>query len=157
MFKNTKDAVKQYLNDIEKMKKEVQNTFSIQLAQDMKELKDKFPRLDKIFVLGNTPEWNDGEECFHESTVYIANIPDARGDDMYEYVDRMYWDEDQVPDEFLTVNTGLTIEEATEIHNILRTANFEDCLSAVFETNFQVIIDFTDDIKVIVKPYECGY
>lgn len=157
MFKNTKKAVKDYLDNIERMKKEIQNTFIVQLTEDLKELQVKFPNLDKIFVLGSTPEWNDGEECLHRSKVYISNIPDSRRDDMYEYVDRMYWDEEQVPDEFLTVNTGLTEEEAQEVHQILRTANFEDCLEQVFETNFRIEIDLTSEIKVTVDSYECGY
>jgi hypothetical protein len=157
MFTNTKNAVKDYLNEIEKMKKEIQNIFISQLKLDMKELKNKFPNLDAIFVIGSTPEWNDGEECLHSSNVYITNFPESRCDDMYEYVDRMYWDEEQVPDDFLTVNTNLTESEGQEIHQILRTADFEDCLETVFETNFQIVIELADEIKVTVNPYESGY
>jgi len=157
MFTNTKNAVKDYLNDIERMKKEIQSTFIVQLTEDLKELQQKYPNLDKIFVLGSTPEWNDGEECNHYSNVYITNISDSCNDEMYEYVDRVYYDEDQVPDEFLYVNVNLSVKEAQEVHGILRTANFEDCLEQVFETNFHIIIDMTSDIKVTVKDYECGY
>lgn len=157
MFKNTEQAVKDYLNEIERMKKEIQDTFIVKLSEDLKELQAKYPNLDKIFVLGSTPEWNDGEECFHDSDVYIANIPDSRSDDMYEYVDRIYYNEDQVPDEFLSVNVSLSESEVQGIKAILRTADFEEFLQQVFDTDFHIIIDLTSDIKVTVKPYECGY
>lgn len=157
MFKNTHQAVKDYLNEIERMKNEIKNTFIIQLSEDLKELQVKYPNLDKIFVLGSTPKWNDGEECFHMSYVYIENSPDSRSDDMYEYVERMYYNEEEVPDEFLTVNVNLSDIEVQEIKEILRTADFEDFIQQVFDTNFHIIIDMTSDIKVSVKPYECGY
>lgn len=157
-FEKSNVAVQKYKEELEKIQKLFQENFIKEIEQDFYALRSAFPELDKIFILGSTPKWNDGEECFHSSNIYIENIPDERWDDMSEYVERIYWDTDQVPDEFLHINTNLTKHQVAQIKDILCTANLENNLEEVFKTNFHVIIDFTEpDIKVIVEKYECGY
>lgn len=157
-FEQSNLAVQEYKKELQKLQSGLRDRFMVQLAQDFYALRSAFPNLEKLFILGHTPEWNDGEECVHESQIYFENKENERWDDMGEYVDRIYYDADVVPEEFLTVNIRLTSEEVSSIRTILRTAKLESNLSAVFETNFQIIVDLTEeDIKITVDDYECGY
>lgn len=157
-FENSNNAVKNYVDQLEKMKTELRNTFTTILADDFYALRHAFPGLEKIFVVGWTPEWNDGEDCYHNSSVYIENDPNLRWDDMGEYVDRIHGDDSVVEDEFLHVNTSLSKEEVKKIKSILSETNLEENLHEVFGTNYNIIIDLSEeDIKVHVKGYHCGY
>ena len=157
-FEKSIVAVQTYKRELAEMQKALREKFITELEQDFYALREEFPGLDKIFVLGCTPEWNDGEECVHESDIYIENQQDERWDEMGLYVDRMYWDEEEVPDDFLHINTALSKEQVSQIKEILRKAKFEDNLETVFETNFNIIVDFTEqDIKVHVEDYDRGY
>lgn len=158
LFEHTKTAVTEYKKELKKLKSELRARFLSHLEQDLYELRREFPNLDKIFIVGSTPEWNDGEDCVHESSVYIENVPDERYDEISEYVERIYWDEEKVPEEFLHINTALTNEEVLKIYKILHDSKFEDSLQVVFDTNFHVIIDLTEEtIKVTVTDYDRGY
>ncbi|AFC21607.1 hypothetical protein GAP32_157 [Cronobacter phage vB_CsaM_GAP32] len=158
MFERTDKAVSEYKKELAKMQAELREKFIEDLKLDAAELKAAFPNLDKIFIIGSTPEWNDGEECVHESEVLIENRNGDGWYDMRTYVDRMYWDAEVVPDEFLHINMNLSPEDLSKIRLILLNAGLEDDLEAVFETNYHIIIDMTgEDVEVIVEDYDRGY
>lgn len=157
-FEKSIVAVQTYKRELAEMQKALREKFIAELEQDLYAVRAAFPGLDKIFILGSTPEWNDGEECVHESDVYIENLQNERWDEMSDYVERIYWDDEEVPDEFLHINTALTKEQVSNLKGILRAAKLEDNLQVVFDTNYHVIIDLTEPtIKVRVKDYDRGY
>lgn len=159
MFDNVKTAVKEYQETMKVLKAKLQDEFLEKLKVDCTEIKSQFPALDHIFVLGYTPEWNDGEECTHSSEVYISTDSSRVWDTIDEYVGLLYCgDEDECPEAYKTSNQNLSFEDAQKVKDILCAAKFEDGLEVVYETNFNIIIDFTGDIvQVIVKDYDRGY
>lgn len=159
MFDNVKTAVTDYQETLKTLKKNLQAKFLDELKCDCAELKAQFPALDFIFVLGETPEWNDGEECTHDSEVFITHDDTRSWDTVSEYVERLYWrDESECPEAYKTANSNLSIEDAQKIKDILSAAKFEDGLEVVYQTNFNIVIDFTGEtVQITVKEYDCGH
>lgn len=159
MFDNVKNAVTGYQDSLKTLKAKLQAEFIEELKYDCTELKAQFPALEHIFVLGYTPEWNDGEECTHSSEVFISKDAPRVWDTVDEYVERLYWrDEEECPPAYKTSNQNLSVEDAQKIKDILRAAKFEDGLEVVYETNFNIVIDFTGDtVQVTVEDYDCGH
>jgi len=159
MFDNVKTAVTDYQETLKTLKKNLQAKFLDELKYDCAELKAHFPTLEHIFVLGYTPEWNDGEECTHSSEVFISKDAPHVWDTVDEYVERLYWrDEEECPPAYKTSNQNLSIKDVQKIEDILREAKFEDVLEVVYETNFNIVIDFTGEtVQITVKEYDCGH
>jgi hypothetical protein len=159
MFNNVKTAVTEYKATLKELKSKLRSEFLEKLKIDCNELKDKFPELEHIFVLGYTPEWNDGEECTHSSEVFISKDAPRAWDTVDEYVERLYWrDESECPEAYKNSNQNLSLEDAKAIKDILYNAQFEDGLNEVLETNFNIVIDFTGEtVEVNVSYYECGH
>lgn len=159
MFDNVKTAVTEYQETLKVLKAKLQDEFLEKLKVDCAELKAQFPALDFIFVLGETPEWNDGEECTHDSEVFITHDDSRSWDTVSEYIERLYWrDEEECPAAYKTANSNLSNEDAQKVKDILRAAKFEDGLEVVYETNFNIVIDFTgSNVEVTVQDYDCGH
>lgn len=165
MFETTKTATNTYRREVERLKTELQNSFLSDLAYDMDGLKQKFPNLDVIYIVGTTPEWNDGEECTHDSEIFIDASSKYSGlGDLYERMYGCYDLNDQadldenVPTDLHKVNKKLTKEEVSEINEILYAAQLEKNLETVFDTNWMIFIDFRNgNTEVTKEDYECGY
>lgn len=156
MFDNVKTAVYEYEYTLNELKSKLQLEFIEKLKDDCIELKAEFPELEHIFVLGYTPEWNDGEECEHSSEIYIMNNNDRSWDTVQDYLEYVY--NSEYPIEFKDSNIGLSTDDAIKIKDILHSAKFEDGLEVVYETNFNMVIDLTSfDIKITVEEYDCGH
>ncbi len=165
MFETTKTATDTYRREVKRLKTELQNSFLLDLAYDMDDLKEKFPNLDVIYITGTTPEWNDGEECLHRSETFIDahNSHSGLGDlfgrlyNCYDINDQEDLDE-HVPVDLHQVNKKLTKEEVYEINEILYSAQLEQNLETVFDTNWMIFIDFRNgNTEVTKEDYECGY
>jgi hypothetical protein len=158
MFDNVKTAVTEYQETLKVLETKLQAEFLEKLKVDCAELKAQFPALDHIFILGSTPEWNDGEECTHDSEVFVDNTEGSFWNNVSEYLERLYYDEDDYPQEFKESNKGLTAKEVENIKDILNSSKFESGLEVVYTTNYNIVIDFTgESIEVSVKEYDCGH
>ncbi|AQW88681.1 hypothetical protein FDH34_gp156 [Serratia phage BF] len=157
MFDKITIASKEYKAAIKQLKTTLRNEFNDKLKSDCTELKSAYPNLDRIFILGSTPEWNDGEECTHDSSVYIENT--SNYSDCKEYFECVFgWDEPEIPEHLVDSNKNLSDNDVTEIKNIIRQSGLENILEVIYETNFNVVIDFTgDEVQVTVEDYECGH
>ncbi|SOK58962.1 hypothetical protein [Yersinia phage fHe-Yen9-03] len=157
MFDKIKIASTEYEESIKQIKITLRNELNEKLKSDSTELKETYPNLDRIFFLGSTPHWNDGEECSHKSYVYIEN--GSGYSDCCEYFECVYgWDNPEIPDHLIKSNKNLNDNEIHAIKNIIRNSGLEKILEVIFETNFNVIIDFTgDEVQITVADYDCGY
>lgn len=158
-FDKVKIAVTEYQKSINDLKKQLRTDFIETLKVDCTELKDQFPALDYIFILGSTPKWNDGEECTHDSDVFVDNTEGSYWNNIPEYLERLYYgEEDDYPDEYKNSNKGLSSEDVQKIKNTLSASKLEDGLEIIYETDFNIIIDFTGEtVTVTVKDYDCGH
>lgn len=164
MFETTKTATDTYRREAKRLKTELQNSFLLDLQYDMKDLKDKFPNLDVIYITGTTPEWNDGDTCEHSSEIFIEAAKHSGLGDLYGIMYNCYDINDQeeldkkVPVDLHHVNKKLTKDEIYEINEILYTAQLEKNLTTVFDTNWMIFIDLrSEDPAVTKEDYECGY
>lgn len=153
MFNKINIASIEYKTAIEQLQSTLRSEFNEELKSDCTELKSKYPNLDYIFILGSTPEWNDGEECTHSSSVYIENTSNYT--ECEEYFDRL---SGEFPDNFKDYNKNLKKHEVNEIKSIISKSRLKYILEIIYETNFNIVIDFTEnDVNVTVEEYECGY
>lgn len=165
MLTNTLNEIKKYQNEILNLTNEMQKSFIINFEKDLQTLKTTFPNLDVVYIIGFTPEWNDGEECYHESDVYIDGTSLFNG--ISSVFDRLYdcYDvnnqsnlDEHVPKYLHHINKKLKNSELEKINEFFRKYSIEDTLQTVFNTNWIITIDFRGDNVVITKDdYECGY
>lgn len=165
MFETTKNATKTYRQEVKRLKNELQNSFIDDLQYDMQDLKEKFPNLDVMYIIGTTPEWNDGDECVHRSEIFIDSRNSYSGlaeiferiYDCFDHNDQEELDE-KVPVDMHHVNKKLSKDDINDITEILYTAQLEKNLETVFDTNWMIFIDFRSEKVVVSKEdYECGY
>lgn len=164
MFETTKTATDTYRREVKRLKTELQNSFLLDLAYDMDDLKRSSQFRCNIHYWYYS-EWNDGEECLHRSETFIDahNSHSGLGDlfgrlyNCYDINDQEDLDE-HVPVDLHQVNKKLTKEEVYEINEILYSAQLEQNLETVFDTNWMIFIDFRNgNTEVTKEDYECGY
>lgn len=128
----------------------------------MKELqKEGTEGLSHIFVLGFTPEFNDGEECVHRTVVFIENDrADHKYTNVIEYHERFDYDldYDNPPSRILDINAGLTREQARNLEDAF-SKKYSYILEEVLGTNWKLEIEFLEDgeVKITNGDYDCGY
>lgn len=126
--------------------------------------KEKVQGLTHIFVIGSTPEWNDGEECIHRTTVFIENDRSTHTyTNVSEYMERMddsgdvdYYD--NPPNSVKVINETVSRNEAHSIENSFK-QKYSDILEEVLGTNWKLEIEFLEDgeLKITHDDYDCGY
>lgn len=110
------------------------------------------PKLTHVYVMGYTPGWNDGEECFHTTQVHIYNDVDGWGE-LGEFLEcKLNWDidYDNPSSEFMAVNAGLSKSKCRDIEDLLPV----DAMSSAFGTDWLVIA--TRD-GVTIQEFDIGY
>lgn len=123
--------------------------------------KERTEGLSHIFVLGSTPEWNDGEDCVHRTTVFIENDrTNSKFTNVVEYFERFDddMDYDNPPESVKAINCFLTHKEARDIENTFK-KKYEDVLEEILGTNWKLEIEFLDngEVKTTYGDYDCGY
>lgn len=118
--------------------------------------KYRTPGLTHIFIIGHTPSWNDGEECTHDTRVFIEN--DSNYSDVEEYFEQVTNNFDADTDELLPlVNSCVEKETAKKLQSEVY-SELDNVLQSVFITDFNISIRFLDGkIKIDVEDYDCGY
>lgn len=109
-------------------------------------------KLTHIFCMGYTPEWNDGEECFHDTNILIHNDRDGWGE-MEEFLEcHLKWeiDPNEPSEEFLAINAGLNASQCRDIEDLIPI----DAMSEALGTNWVVIATRNG---VELQEYNCGY
>lgn len=137
---------------IDNAKKDASTKGSQLLEQYFSDLFTREPLLTHVFITGYTPLWNDGEECFHDTQVYIHNDMDSWGE-MGEFLEsKMNWDidYDNPSPEFAAINAGISKSMSRDIEDVLPV----HAMSSVFGTNWLVIASHEG---VTVHKYEIGY
>jgi hypothetical protein len=131
-------------------------------VQVLPELFEKYRTagITNIFILGTTPEWNDGEECEHGMQVLISNDrKEYKFTDIIEYFERFDADIDyENPGaEILNINIGVPHKICKDLGARVHSELF-DILYHGLLTNWKLEITFLDN-KVEVKhsAYRCGY
>lgn len=117
--------------------------------------------LTHIFVLGFTPEFNDGEECEHRTIVFIENDrSDHKYTNVIEYFERFDYDldYDNPPSSVLAVNSGLSRDKANALEKAFM-SKYSEVLEDVLGTNWKLEIEFLEDgeVKITNGDYDCGY
>lgn len=112
-------------------------------------------KLTHVFIMGSTPLWNDGEECYHSTEIIIHN--DAGEQDswseMSEFLEcKLGWDVDydDPSEEVLEINAGLSKSECRDIEDQIPV----DAMSEALGTNWLIIATRNG---VELQDYECGY
>lgn len=124
--------------------------------------KEKVQGLTHIFVIGSTPEWNDGEECIHRTEVFIENDrTDHKYTDVSEYMERVYDDADYYddpPEHVKAMNVQINRNDAQKISLAFK-QKYGDILEEVLGTNWKLEIEFIEDgeLKITHDDYDCGY
>lgn len=128
----------------------------------MKELqKEGTEGLSHIFVLGFTPEFNDGEECVHRTVVFIENDrSNHKYTNVIEYHERFDYDldYDNPPSHIIDINAGISREQARELEDAF-SKKYSYILEEVLGTNWKLEIEFLEDgeVKITHGDYDCGY
>lgn len=110
------------------------------------------PKLTHVFCTGFTPSWNDGEECFHDTRIYIHNDLDGWSE-MAEFLEcnlGWYVDYDEPSEELLEVNAGLSASECRDIDDQIPI----DAMSEALGTDWLIIATRNG---VELQKYKCGY
>lgn len=124
------------------------------IEQFFKDLFEANPKLTHVFITGYTPEWNDGEECYHNTEVYMYNNlnPDS-WNELGEFLEcHMGWDVDydEPSEELKEVNAGLSKSECRDIEDMIPV----EAMSEALGTNW--LIQATRD-GVKYEPFSIGY
>lgn len=151
--KELKEIGKKRDQQIEYLKEDARQK-GIQLVQQFfQSLFAENEKLTHVYVTGYTPVWNDGEECVHDTRVYIFN--DIKGwselGDLLEC--HLGWDlgdEENPNPEYAAINAGLSKSQCNDIEDQIPVY----AMSEAFGTNWIVIA--TRD-KVTIQEFEVGY
>lgn len=122
---------------------------------------EKVQDLTHIYVLGYTPEWNDGEECEHRTCVYIENDrANHKYTNVIEYHERFDYDldYDNPPSHLLDINAGISREKARNLEEAF-SKKYSNILEEVLGTNWKLEIEFLEngEVKITHGDYDCGY
>lgn len=122
------------------------------LEQYFSDLFSRNPLLTHVFITGYTPSWNDGEECYHDTQVYIHNDLDSWGE-MGDFLEsKLKWDidYDNPSSEFAAINAGISKSKSRDIEDELPV----HAMSSAFGTDWLVI---ATKEGVNIQKYDVGY
>jgi len=137
---------------IENAKEDARTKGTQILGQYFSDLFESNPKLTHVFVTGFTPGWNDGEECYHDTRVYIHNDMDGFGE-MGEFLEyQLNWDidYDNPSPEFAKINAGISKSESRDIEDELPV----HAMSSAFGTDW--LVTATRD-GVTIQEFNVGY
>lgn len=113
------------------------------------------PKLTHVFIAGSTPLWNDGEECYHSTDMWIHNDTSEvdSWSEMGDFLEgKLGWDFDcdEPSEEILEINAGLSKSECRDIEDQIPV----DAMSEALGTNWLIIATRNG---VELQEYKCGY
>ena len=113
------------------------------------------PKLTHVFCTGYTPQWNDGEECYHSTEVFIHNDTDEQDSwsEMGDFLEcKLGWeiDYDDLREEITEINAGLSKSECRDIEDQIPI----DAMSEALGTNWLIVANRN---CVELHEYQCGY
>lgn len=128
------------------------------MIEDFDSLRKQYSGLDKVFIRGYTPAWNDGEECTHRHQVFVNNSGEYSDvSEFYEIVIDRDFDYSDIPEHIKKINSKLSKDDCKRVQAYFN--DMDDTMEASFGTNWYMIIDFTTEEVTIDfhDDYDCGY
>lgn len=139
-------------NQIELLKEDAREKGVQIIKQFFEELFDANPKLTHVFCTGSTPEWNDGEECFHETNILIYN--DIYGwsevAEFLEINEGWHYDSENPSEELIAINKDLAMCECRDIEDQIPI----DAMSEALGTDW--LVKATRE-GIEFSVYKCGY
>lgn len=142
---------------IELLKEDARSRAVQLLEQFFADLFETNPKLTHVFCTGYTPKWNDGEECYHDTEVFIHNdLSDEGWNEMADFLEcKLGWNtsnssENTPSEELLAVNPNLSKSECRDIEVQIPI----DAMSEALGTDW-LIIATREGVEL--KEYDCGY
>lgn len=168
MFQKAKAVAKEYKGNLEAIQLLAKTNLRAAIEEGSAELFNSIPGLDGFIILGWTPEWNDGEECYHDSTLYFEAVgADRRWGGIYEALERLYGDDeveyaiegqegyDHIK-ELLGINKDLQKSSHADVNKAITA--LDKTIEEIIGTDYAYIVRLVDGaVKVTAMDFECGW
>lgn len=166
MFSKAFEVKTTFLKNLNAIKLLAQTELRDAIKDGSQQLFDANPNLDGFVIVGWTPEWNDGEDCYHTSVVYFTN--EGKYSDMRDAAERIYGDDDvyytmehndgSFPhiEKLLNMNKNLP-KDNSGIYVALN--NLDAAIEGVMVTDYAFIVTRNEDGTASVHhmEYTCGW
>lgn len=131
------------------------------LKVDFTDIFKKYPTLERVVAIGYTPSWNDGEECYFSSEVYVSNMEEAADrvfgwDRVYDVVENN--NNDKEVEVFLNSNENVKNSTATEVERLVD--SYMGSFTSIFGSEgWSLVISKEQNGDAVIRygKYDCGY